>query len=126
MTSQFVYKILTTSQWPIDASKAFPTPIDERDNFVHLSTAVQAHRVASLFYSNEKTIIILTIPVANIKEGELVWEAPVHPAPIPGQEAAPPSTELYPHLYGKLTQELIGRVTEVSQNAEGKWEFTLE
>ncbi|KAJ3028962.1 UNVERIFIED_CONTAM: hypothetical protein HDU68_000489 [Siphonaria sp. JEL0065] len=126
-TESNVYKILLPSQWPIDETKAFPTEIDERDGFVHLSTASQALRVANLFYSNQEKIILLEIPVAGLKGDKLKWEAPVHPTAVDGQKEEQEKTvnqELYPHLYGKLSASLIAKVSEILSK-DGVYNFEV-
>ncbi|KAJ3092764.1 hypothetical protein HK100_006848 [Physocladia obscura] len=120
-----VFKILLPEQFPIDPTKEFPTPLDESSGFVHLSTAAQALRVANLFYSSSNKLILCLIPVANFKKGDLVWESPSHPTPSDEADKEIPNTELFPHLYGKLTSEMISSTVEIVKEEDG-FHFAFE
>ncbi|MES1911777.1 MAG: hypothetical protein MHM6MM_004154 [Cercozoa sp. M6MM] len=68
--------------------KLLPAPVDERDNFMHLSCAKTARRTSELYFANVEELAILTVDLAKFSEfGRVEWEL------------APSRGVKFPHLY---------------------------
>jgi uncharacterized protein (DUF952 family) len=85
-----VYKILRADEWAAmqAAGELEGTPIDQRDGFIHLSSAEQAEATAALHFQGESDLWLLAVPVASLGEA-LRWE--------PSRGGAS-----FPHLYRAL------------------------
>ncbi|KAJ3328959.1 hypothetical protein HDU76_008938 [Blyttiomyces sp. JEL0837] len=144
-----VYKILTKDEYPLKPDAKFPTEIDARDGFIHLSNALQAPKVANRFYGTHNHLYILTIPISSLPAQNLKWEAPVHPTTPTILKESESMIDLFqnkvedvggkfvdsfPHLYDfPLVMDVVENVQEVKRGepkAEfdkvGEFEFELE
>ena len=95
LTANKVYKVLTLEEWE-EASKIgqIVTALDQRDGFVHLSSATQLNMTLSLYFSKEEKVILLQINESDIIVG-LTYEH----ADKRGGEFA--------HFYGELSTDKI-------------------
>lgn len=81
-THRFLYKIFPASAAPslsLTSAPGLPThlplsPLDASDGFIHLSTASQSLSTATLFFSDERTICIGTIPLDRLDTRQVKWE----------------------------------------------------
>ena len=56
------YKVLTLKEWEqAQASKKIITKLDEKDGFVHLSTASQLSATIELYFSKEDKVVLLMV-----------------------------------------------------------------
>ncbi len=109
-----VYKILRPAEWiAAQPSGVFNgSPDDERDGFVHLSTAHQVRGVCERYFAREKTVVLLTIDAAGLGPS-LKWETS-HKG------------EAFPHLYGPLPLALVRSVADIPRGDDGRLIFPPE
>lgn len=90
MRNPFVYKICSHSEWHafLAAGHYGGNPDDQRDGFVHLSTAAQVPGTLSKHFGGQNDLVLLQVSVAALGEA-LVFE------PSRGGQ-------LFPHLYAAL------------------------
>ncbi|KAM3422589.1 hypothetical protein BST61_g79 [Cercospora zeina] len=66
----YFYKILDSAP-PSPLPATLPaTPLDQKDNFIHLSTARQTPHTADLFFASHQTLHLLQLRVADL-DGEI-------------------------------------------------------
>jgi uncharacterized protein (DUF952 family) len=87
--------------------------------FIHFSQRHQVLGVANAFYTGQSNLVLLVVDPSRLK-AELKYEAPVHPS---ASASAPPSTDLFPHLYGPLNADAVVAAVDFPAGADGK--FTL-
>ena len=80
-------------------------PVDEKDGFMHFSTAGQLRDTLRLHFAGQGDLVLCAVPVAPLGE-KLVWE--------PSRGGA-----LFPHLYGALDMALIATNYELNVEADG-------
>lgn len=80
------------------------------DGFIHFAQAHQVQGVLTTFFARQSGLVILVVDSARLTS-ELRFEGP---APV-SAKALPPgdSSELYPHLYGRLNLDAIVDVLKV-------------
>ena len=107
--STLIYKILRPSEW--DAAKAtgvfIGSPDDERDGFIHFSTAEQLRATAEKHFAGESPLILLAVDAVTLGEA-LRWEISRG-----GQK--------FPHLYAELPLSLVTSRREIHRGADGQW-----
>ncbi len=81
------------------------SPDDERDGYVHLSAAAQVRGTLARHFAGQEDLLLLVLPRERLPDSSLRWE--------PAR-----SGELYPHLYGDLTVELVSEVLELPLDPE--------
>lgn len=91
------------------------------DGFIHCSTAAQVIRVANMLFKGQRDLVLLVIDPQYL-QAELKWEPPAHPA---GADA-PPTDELFPHLYGPLNLEAVVGVLPFDAGPGGLFELPVE
>ena len=102
------YKILTKKQWEKAQKIGYiKTPIDEKDGFIHLSTAAQLATTLSFFFADYETLLLLELKKNECKEA-LVFEVP-----LPEDHRSGP----FPHLYSELKVSQISKVWEIKRGA---------
>lgn len=111
----YLYKILPSPP-PQPLPAVLPlSPLDSKDGFIHLSTAVQVPKTAARFFSDAARLWLLRIRLDTLEDskGDLKWE-------IAGDDGC------FPHLYGAHIG--IDEVEEVMEMQKGElgWEETLE
>jgi uncharacterized protein (DUF952 family) len=90
MTARFIYKICAKADWDsaIAAGVYSGSGIDEKDGFIHFSTAEQAVETASKHFSGIHGLVLIKINSESLGDA-LKWEKSRNDA-------------LFPHLYGLL------------------------
>ena len=103
----FVYKIVTRAAFEAAAAAGeFPQmPIDLKDGFIHFSTAAQLRETLQLHFAGQSDLVVFAVKPHDMGTG-LRWE------PSRGGQ-------LFPHHYGPLGREAIGREVIVSVGADG-------
>ncbi len=61
--------------------------VDQKEGFIHLSTASQLEKTLQIHFANVSTVYLLKLKISSIKK--LKWETSRN-------------NELFPHLYGKI------------------------
>ena len=109
---EYVYKILPEAPPdPLPANLPL-SAADSQDGFIHLSTAAQMPATADRFYSGDKNIWVLRIPLERIKSN-LKWEEV--------------GSGCFPHLYGAgLGRTEVERMKAFTRGDGGSWAEILE
>ena len=105
---RYVYKAFTAEQWQNrqETTELPGAPIDIRDGYIHLSTAVQLARTLELYFAGQKNVQILALATEKIAPN-LRWE------PSRGGE-------MFPHLYAPMKKSDIEWQTTLDVPAKGK------
>jgi len=92
-----VYKVLTLQEWE-GASKTglVITDLDQKDGFIHLSSASQLNVTLALYFSQEEQVVLL-----QIKESEIAKDLTYEISEKRGGQFA--------HLYGELSTKKISQ-----------------
>ena len=90
MPAALIYKVLRPSEWArAQAQGALSgSPDDQRDGFIHFSTAEQLDATIERHFAGERELVVLEVAAAPLGDA-LRWE--------PSRGGA-----LFPHLYGEL------------------------
>ena len=103
-----VYKILTENEWKKGkASSKIITKLDLKDGFVHLSKASQLNASLSLYFENEKRVVLLQIDKSKIKNN-LKYEFLGKSINRHGK---------FPHFYGILDTNMISKIWKLQRSA---------
>jgi uncharacterized protein (DUF952 family) len=81
--------------------------LDKKDGFIHLSTAVQLNATLSLYFSKEKSVVLLQIDHAQTLH-QLKFEAPSQPG---NRNSA------FPHYYGDLNTNFVSKIWHLNRGA---------
>jgi uncharacterized protein (DUF952 family) len=110
-TPDFVYKVVTRAAFEAAAGAGeFPQmPVDLKDGFIHFSTAAQLAETLRLHFAGQSNLVVFAVRPADLGDG-LRWEASR-------------GGQMFPHHYGPLGQDAIGRHTDVSVAADGTVEL---
>jgi uncharacterized protein (DUF952 family) len=102
-----IYKILPRADWTAahDAGRFEGSAVDLQDGFIHFSTAAQAQETARRYFVGQADLVVLEVEADDLGEA-LRWE------PSRGGD-------LFPHLYGPLSADLVRYVTEAPLDADG-------
>ena len=107
MTRQTAYKILTQAQFDSLHDGSFAgAPVDIADGYIHLSTAEQLDETLEKHFSGQDGLVIAAIPLAPL-ENALKWEASRN-------------DELFPHLYGRLTINMVSTHAILQRDGNGR------
>ena len=100
-----VYKVLTLQEWE-GASKTgvVITDLDQKDGFIHLSSASQLNITLALYFSQEEQVVLL-----QIKESEIAKDLTHEISEKRGGEFA--------HLYGELSTKKISQSWHLDRSA---------
>jgi uncharacterized protein (DUF952 family) len=103
-----IYKICERAVWrEAEAAGSFlGTEADERDGFIHFSSATQLAETAAKHYAN-KTGLVLVAVDADTLGMTLVWERSR-------------GGELFPHLYGVLPLAAVKWARPLPDEVEGR------
>lgn len=95
-----IYKILPRASWQaaLAAGRYAGSPLDLQGGFIHFSTAVQAQETARRHFAGQADLVVLAIEADDLGAA-IRWEASR-------------GGELFPHLYGDLSADLVREVTE--------------
>jgi len=80
---------------------------DERDGYVHLSRAEQVRGTLARHFASQPGLVLLALAVDRIPKSTLVWEASR-------------GGQLFPHLYGALSADLVTHVIDLPLDASGQ------
>ncbi len=104
-----IYKILTHKEWEAANKLAHvKTDLDDKDGFIHCSTAKQLALTLRLYFKEEKSVIICEIETCDLDRSEYSFER-VLSNKRPIQE--------FPHIYGKLNIEQISKTWKLEKEA---------
>ena len=100
-----VYKVLTLQEWE-GASKTglVITDLDQKDGFIHLSSASQLNATLALYFSQEEQVVLL-----QIKESEIAKDLTYEISEKRGGQFA--------HLYGELSTKKISQFWHLDRSA---------
>ena len=103
-----IYKVLTPDEWALaQTSGIIITDLDKKDGFIHLSTATQLNVTLSLYFSKEKSVVLLQIDHAQTLQ-QLKFEAPS----LPGNR-----NSAFPHYYGDLNANFVSKIWHLNRGA---------
>ncbi len=107
MSARFVYKIMRADEWArASAAGAYEgSADDQRDGFIHFSTAAQLVETLARHYAGQDGLTLLEIAAAGLGEA-LRWE--------PSRGGA-----LFPHLYAPLAARDVARAWPLTRDAHG-------
>ncbi|RYZ05227.1 MAG: DUF952 domain-containing protein [Myxococcales bacterium] len=108
---RFVYRLLSIAAWQRAQSEGhfLGSEHDERDGFIHLSTAEQVAETAARHYARQPSLLLLWVKTAELG-ASLRFE--------PSRGGA-----LFPHLYGPLPVSAVERAEPLSLDVEGNHRF---
>jgi uncharacterized protein (DUF952 family) len=104
-----VYKICPLQSWLDARSSGALTPSrdDQRDGYIHLSAAHQVDGSLRRHFAAQPDLVLLALNVDVLPPGALVWEKSR-------------DGQLFPHLYGVLSSDLVSRVIDLAVDGEGR------
>ena len=107
MAETTAYKILTAAELAaLEAGTFEGAPIDRADGYVHLSTAAQVGETDERHFAGQEGLAIAAVDLAAL--GDAVrWEASR-------------GGQLFPHLYGALTLDVVVAYGPLERDADGK------
>ncbi len=106
-----VFKLLTGDEWvAFEAKGEFKgAGIDLADGYIHLSTDAQVRETARLHFKTTGDLKLVEVLTENIAT-KIKYEA--------ARDGS-----LFPHLYGVLSLDDVGRVWHLSRRADGLYAF---
>ena len=109
--SNIIYKICDAALWQNAeaAGKFRGAGIDERDGYIHFSSASQVKETAAKHFSGAADLVLVAIDAGRLGPA-LRWE--------PAREGA-----LFPHLYGELALDCVLWVEPLPLAADGRHIF---
>ena len=109
--SSVVYKIVPAQLWHgVETAGGFAgSPVDERDGFIHFSTAGQVIETAARHFSGQTDLLLVAVSAASL---DLRWE------PSRGGDC-------FPHLYGTLPVAAVSSVQPLLLDEHGQHVFPL-
>ena len=106
-----IYKICTAAEWR-EAERAGVyrgSAADQKDGFIHFSTAEQAAETAAKWFAGQRDLVLVAVN-ADALGDKLKWE--------PSRGGA-----LFPHLYGELDMKTVRRVDPLPLDETGRHSF---
>jgi uncharacterized protein (DUF952 family) len=106
-----LYKICSATSWR-EAERAgvfSGSDVDQRDNFIHFSTAAQVAETAAKHFAGQSDLLLISVDAGRLGSA-LKWE--------PSRGGA-----LFPHLYGALTPDAVIRVESFPLGPDGRHVF---
>jgi uncharacterized protein (DUF952 family) len=106
-----IYKICSAQLWrdAQTAGRFGGAPLDERDGFIHFSTAAQVAETAARHFAGAAGQVLVAVD-AGALDGALKWE------PSRGGD-------LFPHLYGALSLNAVLWVVPLPLGPDGRHVF---
>ncbi|KAB5554403.1 hypothetical protein GE09DRAFT_126112 [Coniochaeta sp. 2T2.1] len=109
---KYVYKIIPTAP-PQPIPSPYPlSALDQKDGFVHLSTASQIPITSDLFFTAVHSFWILKLRLSNFDAAAVKWDE------VEGTNGCP-------HLYGNFGAHDVKDVREFRREADKSWTETL-
>tara|TARA_B100001769_G_C21751690_1_gene411715 strand:- start:212 stop:592 length:381 start_codon:yes stop_codon:yes gene_type:complete len=104
-----IYKILTDTEWK-DANRLgyVKTDLDDKDGFIHCSTAKQLALTLHLYFKEENSIVLCEIDECDLNRSEFFFEKTL---------SNNRSEQEFPHIYGKLSIEQISKTWKLEKEA---------
>ena len=104
-----IYKILTDTEWK-DANRLgyVKTDLDDKDGFIHCSTAKQLALTLHLYFKEEKSVVLCEIDESDLNRSEYFFEKTL---------SNNRSEQEFPHIYGKLSIEQISKTWKLEKEA---------
>ena len=104
-----IYKILTDTEWK-DANRLgyVKTDLDDKDGFIHCSTAKQLALTLHLYFKEEKSVVLCEIDECDLIRSEYFFEKTL---------SNNRSEQEFPHIYGKLSIEQISKTWKLEKEA---------
>ena len=104
-----IYKILTDREWK-DANRLgyVKTDLDDKDGFIHCSTAKQLALTLHLYFKEEKSVVLCEIDECDLNRSEYFFEKTLSNDRLEQE---------FPHIYGKLSIEQISKTWELEKEA---------
>ena len=111
--SRSIYKIVAAAEWraAVAAGVFAGSPVDERDGFIHLSTAAQVRETAARHFAGQADLVLVAFDAATLGPA-LKWE--------PSRGGA-----LFPHLYGTLDPRAARWTQPLPLDRDGRHVFPL-
>tara|TARA_Y100000816_G_scaffold250228_1_gene200090 strand:- start:1691 stop:2092 length:402 start_codon:yes stop_codon:yes gene_type:complete len=104
-----IYKILTEKEWKNSNLLGYvKTDLDDKDGFIHCSTAKQLALTLYLYFKNEKSLFLCEIDESNLNRSEYCFEKAL---------SDNRSEQDFPHIYGKLSIEQISKTWRLEKKA---------
>ena len=105
---ELVYKVATRDLVEAAQSSGWflGMPIDEKDGYIHLSSAEQLAKTLELHFAGQKGLTLLAVRAQDVRDA-LKWE--------PSRGGA-----LFPHLYGDLPMAAVAWAEDIEVDAEGR------
>jgi uncharacterized protein (DUF952 family) len=102
-----IYKICPAGQWrEAEEVGVFPgAPVDQRDGFIHFSTAAQLAATAARHFAGATDLVVVAVD-GSLLGAALRWE------PSRGGD-------LFPHLYGVLSLAAVRWVRPLALDVDG-------
>ena len=102
-------KILTDPEWK-DANRLgyVKTDLDDKDGFIHCSTAKQLALTLHLYFKEEKSVVLCEINECDLNRSEYFFEKTL---------SNNRSEQEFPHIYGKLSIEQISKTWKLEKEA---------
>lgn len=106
-----IYKICDAALWrAAERQAAFAgAAVDERDGFIHFSTALQVAETAARHFAGADDLVLVAVDAAALGPA-LAWE--------PARGGA-----LFPHLYGALPLAAVRWVRPLPRGGDGRHVF---
>ena len=104
-----IYKILTHSEWEAANKLGYvKTDLDDKDGFIHCSTAKQLALTLHFYFKKEKSLVLCEIEERNLNRSEYLFEKAL---------SNNRSEQDFPHIYGKLGIEQISKTWKLEKEA---------
>ena len=104
-----IYKILTHTEWEAANKLGYvKTDLDDKDGFIHCSTAKQLALTLHLYFKKEKSLVLCEIDECDLNRSEYFFEKVLSNNRLEQE---------FPHIYGKLNIEQISKTWELGKEA---------
>ena len=119
MPAGTIYKLLTRAEWEQAQADGcgyyFGSAHDDRDGFLHFSTAAQLPETARKYFSGVPDLLLLAVEAERLKK-----RTPQNTEGVPLVCWEPARDgDLFPHLYGALPISLVKSIEAVPLDADG-------
>ena len=103
-----IYKVVSRGDWlaSVEIGIFGGASIDLRDGYIHFSTRDQLATTLELHFTGQSDLVLVEVDVSRVAD-QLKWE------PSRGGE-------LFPHLYGVLRHDAVGKVFELHLDQNGR------
>ncbi len=104
------------------ANRPYLPPDFAAEGFIHCTAGLDVLvEVANAFFADFSGELLALQIDSHRLQAPLKFEPPV-PPPGSATDFAPGEAVLFPHIYGPLNREAIGRVITLSRNSAGRWQ----